>query len=175
MTPHTAGFIPPPLAARYSSVAVAFVNKSRLAWSLPPQLPSTWELGGANAADIVIRVVKASASWPTPRIQSTTIMTEPTTTTDESPDEHYQAVLEALAPGTLVQFNTSDPSLPTSAEYVVDRRWQHSTVGLRSSEGEHRLRWDDNDQLVLFAEGNGWFRDRVMVVTTIEVIGIASN
>lgn len=59
MTPHTAGFIPPPFAPSHSPVAVAIVSKGRLAWGLPPLLLLLEEFGGTNGAIPVIRAVKA--------------------------------------------------------------------------------------------------------------------
>lgn len=88
MTPHTAGFIPPPLYRSYSSVVVAVVSKGRLAWGLPPLLLLLEELGGANGPNPVIRTVKALPAWSsTAALTSISTMHESNPTT-RNKNEH---------------------------------------------------------------------------------------
>lgn len=87
MTPHTAGWIPPPLAPSYSPVVVAVVSKGRLAWGLPPLLLLLEELGGANAGNPVIRSVKARPGWSTAVLKSISTMHESNSST-RTDDEH---------------------------------------------------------------------------------------
>lgn len=93
---------------------------------------------------------------------------------DTEQENEYERVLEALEPGMIVQFNSSDPTSMTTRELHVQTPWNGRKLWLSYKEGaECFVEQKPDGEFALYDEHlGGQLKRRVTDVWTIEVVGV---